>query len=362
MSGLSIKQYVFRKGAAKGIPVSGTFELTSRCNLSCKMCYVHMSPDEQSNMGRELTTEEWIALGKDAVEEGMIYLLLTGGEPLLRPDFLEIYTSLIQMGVMVSVNTNGTLLTPEHVACFKKYKPEKINISLYGMSDDTYGRLCGNSQGFKKAIQGIRMLKEAGIRVNLNTTFTKYNINDMEAIVAFAKEEQIPVRMSAYIFPPVRNQHCADSGNLTPEELGAAAARFDLLTMEEEQLEKRKNYVLKCMNCEPDKSEMPESKNSSCMAGRGAFWISWDGKLYPCGMLSDYEQDIRKEQFVDAWHQTCECMKTIFLPAECSVCRYEPLCPVCAAVSGSVNKATDKVPEEMCVRTKAYVKNFLNCN
>ena len=121
MAAPTIKQFVYRRGAQKRIPVSGTFELTPRCNLSCKMCYVRMSAEEQRQRGVELTTEEWLSIAREAVKEGMIYLLLTGGEPLLRPDFTEIYRGIIQMGVVISVNTNATLVTPEIVECFKQH-------------------------------------------------------------------------------------------------------------------------------------------------------------------------------------------------------------------------------------------------
>ena len=89
--GQSIKEYVFRRGTIEHIPVSGTFELTPRCNLNCKMCYIHMSEKEQCAAGKELTTKQWIDIGEQAVSQGMVYLLLTGGEPLIRPDFSEIY-------------------------------------------------------------------------------------------------------------------------------------------------------------------------------------------------------------------------------------------------------------------------------
>ena len=77
----SIKQHIFRTGAARRIPVSGTFELTPRCNFHCKMCYVQMTPEEEQAVGCELTTQEWLDIAQKAVNGGMIYLLLTGGEP-----------------------------------------------------------------------------------------------------------------------------------------------------------------------------------------------------------------------------------------------------------------------------------------
>ena len=227
MAAPTIKQFVYRSGARKRIPVSGTFELTPRCNLSCKMCYIHMSAEEQRQRGDELTTEEWLNVAREAVKAGMIYLLLTGGEPMLRPDFTEIYRGIIQMGVVISVNTNATLVTPEIVECFKQHPPECVNVTLYGATPETYGDLCGVSNGFLRAREGIRMLREAGIRVSINTTFTRCNQGDMEALVAYAAEQGIPIRTASYTFPPVRNGHKACDVYLSPEEQGSLNAWFE---------------------------------------------------------------------------------------------------------------------------------------
>ena len=195
--------YLHHKGRQLGIPVSGTFELTSRCNFSCKMCYIHSS-DCNKNKEYELSADEWIKLGGEAVKSGMIYLLLTGGEPMLRPDFCEIYEAMIRMGVIMSVNTNGTMISPRIVSLFSKHPPEKVSISLYGASPETYAAHCGSGAAFDEAMHGIMALKKAGVYVNLNTTFTKDNISDMNAIVGFAKKEDIPIRMTGFLFPPVR--------------------------------------------------------------------------------------------------------------------------------------------------------------
>lgn len=362
MPNIDIKQFLFHKGAARRVPISGTFELTSRCNLNCKMCYVHMTPDQQAMIGRELSTQQWISLGHEAVKEGMIYLLLTGGEPLLRPDFLEIYTELISMGLLITINTNATLLTPEIVECFENHPPERINVSLYGMTPCTYGELCENVAGFDKAIAGIRRLKEAGIQINLNTTFTRKNVGDMEKIVDFAKENQIPIRMAAFIFPPVRNERAAvdEEIYLTPEELGAASAKFDRLTMNDDQLNRRKKAIIKCLNSQPVEDDVLEDKVSSCMAGRGAFWISWDGKMYPCGMLPGYSEDVIRQGFAESWKRTCANINDILIPKECLQCGLRPLCAVCGAIMKSVWQEGECVPTIMCRRTKAYVDAFLS--
>ena len=107
-----IRRTLTRRCAQLGISASGTFELTPRCNLRCKMCYVRLTPEEMAPIGRERTAEEWLALGRAAVDQGMLFLLITGGEPTIRPDFPEIYEGLVSMGLSISINTNGTLLTP----------------------------------------------------------------------------------------------------------------------------------------------------------------------------------------------------------------------------------------------------------
>ena len=84
--------YLHTKANAAGVPASATFELTSRCNFNCKMCYVH-SQSSALCKSQEKSAEWWINLGKKAAEQGVVFLLLTGGEPLLREDFKEIYTA-----------------------------------------------------------------------------------------------------------------------------------------------------------------------------------------------------------------------------------------------------------------------------
>lgn len=361
MSKSSIKQFVFHKGAACHIPVSGTFELTPRCNLNCEMCYIHMSPAEESKIGTERSTEEWIQLGRKAVDAGMIYLLLTGGEPLLRKDFCTIYTELAQMGILISLNTNATLMSEEMIRCLSAHLPEKVNVTLYGASSVTYQKVCGDAGGYEKAIHGIRMLKAAGIPVSINTTFTKNNAKDMEDIVSFAKQEHIPIRMASYLFPPVRcNREANESCFLSPETYGQMSAHFDAITMNPEQKEKRLSVLQAIAEKKSPIPEEGESRASSCMAGRGAFWITWDGHMLPCGMLPTFGAEVNPDNFEDVWAGMKDLMDQIRLPRKCSVCNSKSVCPTCAAVSQSVHDDTTIVPEEMCLFTEAYISSVLS--
>ena len=82
---------LFAKSAKRGIPLSGTFELTARCNLRCRMCYIHREENDGEIKTDEFSSEEWLNIAKEAQQCGMLFLLLTGGEPFIRPDFEEIY-------------------------------------------------------------------------------------------------------------------------------------------------------------------------------------------------------------------------------------------------------------------------------
>ena len=137
-----IATYLHQKGRRLGLPVAGNFELTARCNFRCPMCYVHMTQEQIDATGRELTAEQWLSIARAARDKGMIFALLTGGEPLLRKDFFEIYDGMKQMGLLISINSNGSLLSGDVLERFLKDPPFRFNVSLYGGSNETYARMC----------------------------------------------------------------------------------------------------------------------------------------------------------------------------------------------------------------------------
>ena len=138
-----LSAYLHARACAKGIPLAGNFELTARCNFNCRMCYVHLTPEEQRRRGAELTADEWLAIAEQARSQGMLFLLLTGGEPLIRTDFRYLLTELKKMGLLVSVNSNGSLIDRDWLDFFRHEPPFRFNITLYGGSEETYERLCG---------------------------------------------------------------------------------------------------------------------------------------------------------------------------------------------------------------------------
>ncbi len=362
MAEASIRQFVYHAGARKGIPVSGTFELTPRCNFRCQMCYIRMTPEEQSCIAPEKDTAWWLDIGRQAVDAGMICLLITGGEPFLRPDFVTIYTEMVKMGVLVSVNTNASCLTDEILDAFRMHPPAAVNVTLYGASPETYDRLCGVKGGFEAAVRGIDAMRAAGVRVYLNTTFTTCNAMDMEALVAFAQERHLPIRTTGYTFPPVRNGHAACDVCLTTDAQAKLNARFDFLTATPKQRADRQARLreAKARFCADRAANQPlpdEGMPVTCLAGRGSFWLTWNGQMYPCGMLSG--QAASGDDFTAMWSQVRDMTAALRLPALCRNCVWRKLCPSCAAVCYSVHGDTSKPEEELCRYMQAFADAYI---
>ena len=350
MSEPKLSRYLHSKAVAAGFPVAGNFELTPRCNFNCKMCYVHLTEEEQRRRGKELTAEQWLSIGESACRAGLVFLLLTGGEPTLRPDFMEILSGLKRMGLLISVNSNGFLLRGELLERIVRDPPHRFNISLYGISNETYEALCG-IPAYDIVLRNIRALREAGIDVRLNLTLTPENMTDREEIAAAAKELGAHLQMATYLFPPVRVTGKPDFAQRLPAETAGKmeARRLRELLSEEEFLNLRTRLVLPAEQ---------EDDCRYCRSGRSSFWLTWDGKLLPCGMLPEPAADVLRLGFPEAWRRVRETIRTLQYPKACRECGYRELCHICLAKCYCETLAFDKAPNYACRMTKAILEDM----
>ena len=348
-----IKQRLQAKAALAGIPILGTFELTPRCNFQCKMCYVRLSPDEMKPLGRERTAEEWLTLGKTAFDAGMTFLLLTGGEPLLRSDFPQIYEGLAGLGLSISLNTNGTLFSEEIRDLFLRYPPAQVNITLYGTTCETYGALCGNADGFDRVIGALRWLKAHNILVNLNATLTPWNKSEWAAMETFAASEQLNYRPTIYTFPPARRCSAHHFDRLSPDEIGKMLAV-------KEMTNKTKARIKQFLQELEFTADIPQTsavvgEPLHCFAGKSQFWVAWNGKMTPCGMLSCPTSDSFTTSFTEAWQEIKAETAKIRLCPDCLSCPNRKFCATCAAVNHAETGSFSGRPEYMCRMTQAFV-------
>lgn len=354
-----ISDYLYRKASAQKIPLSGSFELSPVCNFFCKMCYVRRTPEQLRSEEKALIGwREWLELGKQCREAGMLFLLLTGGEPFLYPHFRELYEGLQKLGLLIAINTNGTLIDSGTVEWLKEHSPTRVNITLYGASAETYGRVCGNPSGYEKAVRAILMLKEAGIQVVINASMIPENADDLEKILAFGKEHDIYVRMATYMFPPVRRKHESSDSRFTPEKSAEMYWRKNVFLGDEETV---KNYV-KGLLKESRSSEEADWGSSEefmrCRAGRSTFWVSWEGVMTACGMMPfPAETYPFRNPFAECWQKVTDRVRTVPVLLGCAGCEKREVCKPCAAMlyaeTGDVNQRSVymcRLAESICER------------
>lgn len=354
----AISRYLHAKATKNGISVSTTFELTSACNFSCKMCYVH-NTDCNKNRQYELSTEQWIEIANQAKDAGVMFLLITGGEPFIRDDFCELYEYFSEMGFVISINSNISLLNEKHIESFKKYPPNRINVSLYGMSGETYMNLCG-VDAYEKVIENINKLREINIPVKINSSITPRNLCDFEKIYKYCASENFIQKSAFYMFPSARLG--CNNERLQPEEVAESRVRSDLLRLTRnqfidrvERIEKGVEYIENsdCIDTES------ESTSIKCRAGSSSSWIDWRGNMSFCGMVpANSDCNVLSKGFKQCWEEVKSTVKSIRLPAKCSYCKYKYLCNACAASCFCETGAFDKVPEFICRVSELTAEKF----
>ena len=329
-------------------PANGSIELLPLCNMNCDMCYVRLSREEMEAKGRLRTADEWLEIGRQMKDAGVLFLLLTGGEPFLYPDFRRLYLELRKMGMIITINTNGTLIDEDLAAFFGKYKPRRVNITLYGVDEETYDKLCHYPGGYEKTLRGIRLLREQGVDVKVGGSLALANRDDLDKLLDIGEELEIPVRVDTYMMPATRERDLPYNmqSRLNPEE--AARARIHALKREMGP-ELFPQYVRQSVE-RADYPEPAEAKpgHMSCMAGQCSFTINWQGEMRPCVILTEPAISVFEVGFKAAWKYIVEETHKILLNEKCSTCHMRHLCRTCAASALLETGSYDGVPDYMC--------------
>ena len=315
-----------------------------------------MSREEMEQVGRLCTIEEWTKVAEDMMKAGTLFVLLTGGEPLLYPHFRELYQKLRGLGMIVTINTNGTLIDEEWADFFAENKPRRINITLYGASNETYERLCHYPGGFDKAVNGIRLLQERNIDVKVNGSLAKANVEDRIKIIEIGESLDAPVRIDTYMYPSVRERGHAynDQARLDPEM--AAKARVEVLRREmgEDVFAEYRRLRLDEAYNTPEREGIPG--RMSCRAGQSSFVVNWQGEMRSCVVLDRPSISLRKVEFEEAWKRTVEGTESLRTASICNSCKLRKVCNTCAAAAIAETGKADGVPEYLCRYTEATVR------
>jgi radical SAM protein with 4Fe4S-binding SPASM domain len=287
-SRLEIQDFpLWERMRAKRVPASFELELTARCNHHCRHCYIDLPADDPAARAAELTTDEVLLLGREAADLGALWCLLTGGEPLLRDDFEQVYLGLKRLGLLVSVFTNAALVTPAHVELFGRYPPRDLEVTVYGATRATYEAVTRRPGSFAAFRRGLGLLLDAGLPVRLKAMALRSNLHELDEIAGFCRART----KDFYRFDPFLHLRC-DGDEVRNEEI-----RAERLTPEEvvavEGADAERIAALH-RGCRDGTLMWPETEEVCefgldqlfhCGAGEGSFTVGPDGFFRLCSSL-----------------------------------------------------------------------------
>ena len=343
----AVERALFDRAAQTNTPIYAVMELLPLCNMNCDMCYVRLSRQEMERIGRLRTADEWLDMARQMRDAGTLFLLLTGGEPLLFPDFRRFYHDLLDLGMLVTINTNGTLIDEDWARFFGQYKPRRINITLYAPDEQGYENLCHYGAGYERTINAIRLLREQCVEVRVSLTITRENAPHLPRMIETVRELDAAILTSGYVMPVTRERSLPfnQQSRLLPEE--AASAHLFALSRTMPPQAYIQSLIQRLYLVE-NTPPLDGPLHPNCQAGACAYMINWQGELRPCVALSTPSIPAFEIGFAAAWQQLHEQFTQLVLSSKCAQCRLRPICQSCAASAISETGSFDGTPEYMC--------------
>ena len=320
------------------IPIFGSFELNHRCNLRCVHCYLG-SQDTIHNLRHfELSTKQALSIIDQITAAGCLYLLITGGDPLLRRDFAEIYRHAKMNGLLVTIFTNGTLITDKILDLFDDLPPQTVEISLYGATTATYEKVTGIKGSYHKCISGIQRLLEHNIKVKLKTVVMTHNQHEFLAMKKMAQDFDVRFRYDSDIFPAFDGDKSPIALRVSPEEV------MNLEFADKERYQEWRDFA----RLHPVQQQ--SDYLYQCGAGLSSFHIDPYGNVQPCLMTVGYKYSLLENNFETIWQELIPGIrqKKISNAAPCKQCDKRNLCGFCPAFFDLENGVEDARSQYLC--------------
>jgi radical SAM protein with 4Fe4S-binding SPASM domain len=305
------------------IPSSCSIEVTHRCPLACLHCYNNLPMDDHQARGRELTFQEHCGILDQLSDLGCLWLLYTGGEIFARRDFPDIYRYAKRKGFIITLFTNGTLITPRIADYLAENRPFSIEITLYGRTKETYERLTGIPGSFDRCMHGIELLLERKLPLKLKTVAVSVNHHEVWDIRRFAVEELgLEFKFDAMMNPRLDCSQSPLAVRLTPEEI---------VTMDLQDPARLSEW-----RALADRGQLPEGAGDEiyhCGGGINGFAIDPSGRMSICSLSQFDTYDLRRGTLAEGWKTFIAKVrhKKATRLTKCSECGIKSICGMCPA-------------------------------
>jgi len=328
-----------KKASQLRIPLSGNLALTHRCSVRCVHCYLGEEVSARETIHKELDTRQWKRIIDEITRAGCLYLLITGGEPLLRKDFKEIYRHAKTNGLVVTLFTNGMLIDDDILEFFLRFPPRAVEITIYGATPGTHEKITGVKGSYEKTWAGINKLIRQKINVRLKTILMTLNRHEFFHMQNMAGELGVKFRFDAAVFPGLK-------GDKSPIQLRVPVEdAIEIEFSDENRRREWKDFFLKTRDL-PSRDYLYQ-----CGAGMTHFHIDPYGNLKPCLMITDLDYNLVKGDFSTGWNQVMPRIRER-KPGndyQCNQCRKRALCGFCPAFFKLENDAEDICSQYLCI-------------
>ena len=335
------------------------WETTKACNLRCQHC--RAVPESERSLV-ELDTQEAFGLIDQIAEVARPVLILSGGEPLYRPDIFDIGAYGYSKGFRMALATNGTMIDRRQAQRIKDTGFSRVAISLDGAVPATHDAFRGIPGSHAKAIEGLRLLREAGVSIQINSTVARHNVAELPQMldlalslgadalhifmlvpvgcgVSIADREMLPAdeyeRVLQWFYDRSKDVTIDLKATCAPHYFRVRAQR---IVEERKQGDRSTPFVAlgTQMHAAPDPAggRPLSSMTRGCLAGTAVCFVSNAGDIYPCGYLPVSAGNVRKERFGDIWarsHVFEQLRDPSTLTGKCGICKYEGICGGCRA-------------------------------
>ncbi|OEF99301.1 heme b synthase [Vulcanibacillus modesticaldus] len=317
------------------------WELTEGCNLKCVHCRASAQPNRNLE---ELSTEQAYKVIDEIASFADPILVLTGGEPLYRPDFFEIANYAVQKGLKVALATNGTLVDQEIAKKIKEVGIRRVSISIDGSNKQTHDGFRGIEGSFDRALLGAKYLQDEGVDVQFNTTISKHNVDEIEDILRLAITQKA-VALHLFMLVPVGCGVQISDNQMLPAQKYEEVLEWFYEKSREVPLEIKATCAPHYYRIIRQKAKERGEKvtfqthgmaamTKGCLAGTGVFFISHKGKIQPCGYLPVEAGDVNKQTVQEIWEES-PVFKVLRdqskLEGKCGICEYKNVCSGCRA-------------------------------
>ena len=320
------------------------WESTGRCNLECVHCRRLVDGDTLS--GEDLTRDEAAKVINDLAEAwpGAIFVF-SGGEPLLRGDTLELARTARAGGLVPALATNGTLVTAELAGEIAEVGFGRVSVSLDGAGAETHDRFRGVAGAFDGALAGLRLLREAGVAIQINMSITRANAAELNEMFELAEAEGVAA-LHIFIVVPVGCGMKLQEGDRLPPGAYERLLRQFYYRSATSPLETKATcapqYVRVTDQLQSHGRQGPDSDQGQerpaprggCLAGTGVCFISHRGEVFPCGYLPVSCGNVREQSLPAVWRES-EVFRQLrnrnLLTGKCGHCEYAVACGGCRA-------------------------------